>query len=569
MTYQVVPDFTALLNLTKASVKGYVIYDFETAGSQFMAATICGLNSSIAISPYMIPQIQALGIPQDTDLRDTLKGLKVTEVYEWGYRNLWRNCSRNVIGNMIHNTDYIKLNIAPYLQNSDTVYVKFEDAIPQDGNGGGLASAVLEAPGKSPLWITPNGTNEATYLYNNEGSWISSRGYRISDLNLSWTYRFQLDKGTAANLTLEIYNQFQVSVSTDPEKDWQIVSKWTPGGDDIGFPELYTQIIDYLVSEKGFIMSLSSSTEPDSTLKDKFFSEMNPVGLVLGWFGPNDTEWAHVAQASQNGLTVLCSFPEAPNFSLHSKIRPTITFSQNLPDLQNIKPEKKTYITFIISDGDALWTNNNFRYGNWLSYFRGQVAMGWEMSLPLLYLAPGMMQYYYETKSAKDEFVASLSGFGYTNPSQMPMSSLELNLKAANLCMKNLNMKCLYVIGTETDAIKKLYVSNVNESTVFFEGYVESAQNLTQIQNATWAYTKYPPSPTELGASSPQEIVEDFNVIANMSQSTPFFIVVHAMPNNDMITKLTLVAQHLNPEKFEVVTPYTFGVLASKAQNNP
>ncbi len=571
MTYEIVPDFKTLLNLTKAVVKGYVVYDVDTPGSQFIAATICGLNNSIAISSYMIPMMEEIGIPRDIDLRGILRGLYLTQVYDWGYNNLWSKCSRDVIGNMIHGTDWIKLDLTSYFQNSSSVYIKFEDSDTPDGNGAQLAGAVLDVLGNGSTWILPrHSATEAPFLYEQKGSWLNAESHRVAGWDQYWIYKIPPTPGVSANLTLELYGQYKVSIATDPANEWTNVAYYRFKCDDPFAGDFYTQIIDYLVSKKAFVMSLSSSEQPDYSVKQKFLSEMNSVGLVIGWFGPYDTEAAHIGHLSANGLTALCGFPQSPNFSLHSKIQPTVTFDQNFPDPRNVMLENKVYITFVFSDGDALWSNNNFHYRNWLTDERGQIPLGWEMSLALLDLAPGMVQYYYETCTPNDEIVASVSGYGYFLPNLTPTQDVRLNLEKANLYMKTLDIKELYIMvdGKSSNATRQLYGSIMNNSDMFFEGFAAAPGTMPQItlaQDTPWTWTSYPVRTLDFSEKSAQQLADDLAAVANASGNAPCFIAVHVMPFDYMVPKLVEISHLLNSTHFEVVTPNKFAVLAQQA----
>jgi|WetSurMetagenome_2_1015567.scaffolds.fasta_scaffold53299_2 hypothetical protein len=574
MDYQIVPDLQTLLNFTKSAVRGYVVYDLDTPSEQFIAATICGLNNSIAVSPYMIPLMQTLGIPLDMDLRPVLRGLNINQIYDWAYRNLWSRCSRDFIGNMVHSSDWVKLNLTSYLQNSTAVYVKFEDVNTWDGGGAQLASAVIDVQGNASTWILPsNSTSEAPFLYAQYDSWLDWQNHREAGWGQYFIYKIPLEKGISANLTLEIYGQYKISLTTNPDNGtWTKVASWQAGSDDPGFSDAYTQIIDLLVSKKALIMSLSSIQYPDHNTKNQFLREMNPGGWVLGWFGPNgDTESAHVYQASQNGLTAVCSFPQSPNFSFHSKIKPTITFNQNITSPQIMTPENKTYITFVFSDGDALWSNNNFHYGNWFCAERGQVPLGWEMSLTLLDLAPGMAQYYYETKAPMDEFVGSMSGIGYFYPNVIPSSALNLNLEKTNSYLKTLDIRALYIMlnGGSEESLRQIYVNVVNSSVLFFEGFAAPPGRTAEVEfmsnGRVWTWTTYPVNTIDLSEKSAQQLADDIAAIAAASGPAPRFITVHVIPFDYMVPKILEISQKLNSTQFEVVTPSKFAALINGA----
>jgi hypothetical protein len=314
--------FQNLLNKYKNEVGGYVVYDPSAPASQFIAATISGLNGSITVSPELVSAVEGFGIPLDVDLRGKFVSGNTIAIYEWGYNNLFPLCNRTIIGNMIYN-----------------------DA-------------------------------------------------------------------------------------------------------DDGYYDIYMQIIDYLVANKAFIMGLSSTTEPDHTLKQYFLNGMDKNGWVVGWFGPDDYEWAHVTQTSETGLTVVGSFPaESPNYSVHSKIIPQPpSYKQNTNYDNLIYDKNKTYVTFIVTDGDALWTANSRYRNNWDNPLRGKIKIGWQVGLAFTSLCPDILSYLYSTQSPNDEFVGGCSGVGYFYPDMMPNSSLSQHLTTANEAMHVLGLKDIFVI---------------------------------------------------------------------------------------------------------------------------
>ena len=75
--------------------------------------------------------------------------------------------------------------------------------------------------------------------------------------------------------------------------------------------------------------------------------------------------------------------------------------------------------------------NNKF-IGAWDSPKRGKFPLGWEIQ-PLLYdLAPGILQYYFESASEMDEFLGSCSGIGYIHPDIFPRDLLQQYLQISN-----------------------------------------------------------------------------------------------------------------------------------------
>jgi len=417
-------DLISLIRANKNSIHGYVVYDPAVPACQFIAATICGLNNSVAVSPDMIDMVKNEGINLDMDLRGKFVPGNTTAIYEWGYENLYPLCNHAVIGNM---------------------------------------------------------------CYNNA---------------------------------------------------------------DDGYYDIYMQIIDYLVSERAFVMGLSSTTEPDHTLKQKFLNGMDKFGRVFGWYGPDDYEWTHVAQASESGQTVVGCFPESPNFSVHSRIDSGV-YKQKTEQENPVYSKNKIYITFIFSDGDGLWCANSRWRNNWDSPLRGKMKIGWEVGLALKDVCPDILDYFYESQSPLDEFVGGASGVGYFFPDMMPQDELRQRLTIANDSMHDMDLNCLFTmthVWPSSETLKQTYVTTMS-AKAFFEGYEAKQLPHEVLNHSVWFETNLPRMPVDW-VKPWTELKSD---IESMAQSE-HFIVVHVMPIEDVIEKVYNIAMNFN-SSYLVVLP--------------
>jgi hypothetical protein len=417
-------DLASLIRADKNSIRGYVVYDPTVPASQFIAATICGLNSSIAVSPDMIDMVKNLGIVQDTDLRGNFMPGNTTAVYEWGFHNLYPLCNHTIIGNMPYN------NI------------------------------------------------------------------------------------------------------------------------DDGYVDVYMQIIDYLVSKKAFVMGLSSSTEPDHTLKQMFLDKMDKFGWVLGWYGPNDFEYAHVMQVTTSGLTVVGSFPESPNYSVHCRFTSGV-YKQKTVGSNPVYDKNKIYVTFIVSDGDGLWTADMRYRNNWESPLRGQIKMGWELGLAFNNICPDILDYFYATQSPSDEFVGSAGGVGYFFPDLISQDELRQRLTLADSAMRDLDMKSLFLmthVWPSSEELKQTYDATVS-ATGFFEGYEGKQLPHEVLNNSVWFETDLPNMPIDWYGPW-QDMEAEIQSIAQSQQ----FIVIHVMPIENVMEKVYDIAANLG-SNYEVVLP--------------
>ena len=176
-----------------------------------------------------------------------------------------------------------------------------------------------------------------------------------------------------------------------------------------------TTLIDYLVANKAFVFHLSSARRDreESSLFDEILEEAGGPGALMGWHCVRDKEKEYVSKAARKGFFVLCS-ANAPNLTVHGGIPPVREKYVQKPPKPLDKIEKKVYVTMYLTDGDAIWAMDNLQSQNWDSKSRGKIPFNWGL-LPLLYdIAPGMLEYYYETATEKDYFACPSSGAAYT-----------------------------------------------------------------------------------------------------------------------------------------------------------
>jgi len=182
-------------------------------------------------------------------------------------------------------------------------------------------------------------------------------------------------------------------------------------------------IYDFVVAHNLFLFNLSHSMKDrkEAALVDRIYQAMDRPGHVMGWFADRTMECEYAARTARNGCFITCN--GAPNLSFHIGIDAQPRFTpRKLTDARK-KAEKKVYITFVYTDGDALWCLNDFFDGVYNEEGRGEVPIGWEVQILNYHLSPGVLQYYAETMTDNDCPVASVSGAGYTYPNLHPDSA--------------------------------------------------------------------------------------------------------------------------------------------------
>ncbi len=105
------------------------------------------------------------------------------------------------------------------------------------------------------------------------------------------------------------------------------------------------------------------------------------------------------------------------NQSLHSQY-------ELKPLTQNDKPaerklENKTYISFLMADYDATFPLYFYLPQHWSDSKRGELPLAWGINPNLSTTYPDLIEYYYETRTENDYFVADASAAGYFNPNRV------------------------------------------------------------------------------------------------------------------------------------------------------
>jgi len=157
----------------------------------------------------------------------------------------------------------------------------------------------------------------------------------------------------------------------------------------------------------------------ERALYQKFMKDMADTpgtSIVLGW---GTTERSVITAGTEFGISLIPAddYANATVFS-------TIAHQVNIPKVPKRPPlENKHYIAMYITDGDNIQYVQGAMKTNWdnARNDRGKVAVNWTIAPGLVDIGPGILNYYYETASDYECFVAGPSGMGYS----MPINTLE------------------------------------------------------------------------------------------------------------------------------------------------
>ncbi|GHO54845.1 GxGYxYP domain-containing protein [Ktedonobacter robiniae] len=220
-------------------------------------------------------------------------------------------------------------------------------------------------------------------------------------------------------------------------------------------PEGLTPLRSLLVATRAFVYWLEARKyvpEPqvDWLSERALFKEIlatYPAGaLHLGWF---PDEGSGVQLTSQHALPVYASdyyqnlevWLSLPMADMPLPVAPVVQISK--------APQKKTYLSFTISDGDNIQYCQHRLLQLWRDNARGSLPLGWTISPALPYFAPSLAKYYLESATANDELVAAPSGAGYMFPSRWPAQHMQEFLADTGEMMQAMGLSTLEVLDTD------------------------------------------------------------------------------------------------------------------------
>lgn len=488
VTYKVRDDYWQIVRTYKDEINGIIIYDPKVPDSVNVATTLAGLKSAVVASPELAEKLKAA--PYSLKVLDDLQGKfkDRLDAYTWQYENLWSQTTRRMLIGLSPDTsirlpdnqaDLFKviaedttqerdgsnrklydLDLTGSLGKSD-VYLRFDDAFPQDGWGTAVHEVTIKADGNTIANFIPGTPEEEPFLYDRQSSQVSAGngGHRFADNSRYFVYKFTPPAGTKQlTASVDMWNQYKVSAgNAKPVSSEQ--------------KEPYGYLRDYAVANKAMVFWLDSNVPEQRALFEKILSDVKPGTPYLGWFSNDvDGEFSGVEITSNHGVYVLAAdwFSNLTVFS-GSKVNPVKAKAAKTPKLEN-----KIYVTYTFSEGDNFQYNQHRMRILWDDPSRGQVPLNWTSS-PLLYDgAPAMLNYYRETATDNDLLIAGPSGAGYFYPNAWPEASFSAFLKQSYSYMEKTGMTIPYVLNRVnsenvplSDAHAAAYIKEYNPQGLF------------------------------------------------------------------------------------------------------
>ncbi|TLS48459.1 hypothetical protein FE782_30440 [Paenibacillus antri] len=459
--YRMHDDYWAVVDKYIDEVQGMVVYDPEVPDSINVATTLAGLKNAVVAGPELAERLQAA--PYDLDIIEDLRGKfeDRMDAYTWQYENLWSQTTHRMLIGLSPDTSVrippglpasfetileeptqerdaanrnsYEIDLSTFL-GQESVYLRFDDAFPQDGWGPAVHQVTVEADGQVIAQFVPGTPEEEPFLYDRQNSQVSSGsgGHRFADNGRYFTYEFTPPSGTTTlTATVDMWNQFKVSAGNirPPSSERK---------------EPYGYLRDYAVANQAMVFWLESNVPEEKALLENILSDVEPGTPYLGWFS-NDVagEFSSVEIVSNYGVYVLAAdwFSNLTVFS-GTKIQPVAANPTKAPALEN-----KIYVTYTFSEGDNFQYNQHRMRILWDDPARGEVPINWTSS-PLLHDgAPAILNYFRETATDNDLIIAGPSGAGYFYPTPWPDETFPGFLKDTYSYLKKTGMTIPYVLN--------------------------------------------------------------------------------------------------------------------------
>lgn len=350
------------------------------------------------------------------------------------------------------------------------------------------------------------------------------------------------------------------------DRYWQRCSRdyYVVMGGEAG-AQMQPGIADFGIMQRAFFSDLSSNpkhTEELALLK-RILGGQNPASIVLGWHSyAKDSEGQHTSLTGNFGLKMegLHNLPNV-SFTCQIPLTPDFKFS-NTHSAQSRNPrraEKKVYLAAVSTDSMGI--------GAWTKPGRGRIPYAWQVLMNWSWMNPPALQFFYESKTPNDYFIAGLSGPGYMYPKAIPEERFPALMKDARALMRLLDLHVMEIMDfsefTDYVSIADLpksivdrYYAEFPDVLGFINGYYTAGTFDLRDKRPFISYDYY------LGVGRPiPEAIADLDELIQLNSQRPYFLLVHVRERNTVEMVATIIQGLCEP--VEVVPLDVFLQLAS------
>jgi len=324
-------------------------------------------------------------------------------------------------------------------------------------------------------------------------------------------------------------------------------------------------IADWAVARRAFCTDLSCDPEDaeEYALADSLLGDLPPLSLCFGWHSyAKDRERDHVRLCSSHAVRVE-GLHTLPNLSFMAQVPATPGFAwrnhRSLAPGERPEPAAKVYVACIQTDCLGL--------GAWTRPGRGEIPYAWEVTMNWSWLAPALLESFYEQATPNDYFLGALGGPGYVYPKAVPPAHLPALVAEARRLMDLLDLDVFEIMdysegattagNTElTREVMDAFYAGMPDALGFVNGYAPAHSFDCRDGRPLVSFDYY------LSPERPEDdAVADLRELAAVNAARPYFLLVHVRQWSD-ITRVRAILDRLPADEFEVVALDRFLALA-------
>ena len=322
---------------------------------------------------------------------------------------------------------------------------------------------------------------------------------------------------------------------------------------------------DYAAAVDAFVFFDYGGTS--STFRDQVLEACDDNFIIFGWNMVLGDEVASVTRVSAKGGSYV-----AADFSRNLS---TMSGFDSEPLKQQARAdapaeENVHYVCLAITDGD----NEQLMAGGFLtdskyygSQYRGKFNMAWPIAPALYDNAPSVLDNYYQSATAKDQFMIGPSGTGYIYQRYMPADQMQKNAEQLNELMGKMDTRIMSVIDDRSiDNIKQwdVYTAQDNIDAIFYLDIVPYNKYGHQIN---WSNGKPVISCSDIiwdGIASVSDVATNINNgSTNIHSQDAYSLVFAHCWSGDPMANLNQLVDSLDSD-VRVVTPEQYVNLIQK-----
>ncbi len=115
------------------------------------------------------------------------------------------------------------IDISEFTTESDSIYVKFEDSVKEDGFGAQVGNIKVSKDDETVLEFATGSSAEGNVIYKDNGSRINDRGRRYVNKDATWIYKLS-DIAQADSLWMDLTNQYTISAATEADGPYNVMA---------------------------------------------------------------------------------------------------------------------------------------------------------------------------------------------------------------------------------------------------------------------------------------------------------------------------------------------------------